>query len=172
MKKLFYVALALIIVNQTHARSIIRYPVTKTAEIIHFNLSKDSYLSAARIEAGQVTIKGKKIIVSLHEINNCMPGDFCPAVMPQNFEFMANIVSTSLSCGSVYYQAVEDNTIADGTRIEITVADHSRRLCKDLVPFKTEVNMEESGYNHFNGNQFKQHHYFGATELRPLVVPE
>lgn len=167
MKNIYFVALALILANPVFAKSIIRNPVLQTAEIIQFNVNADSYLASYKITAGRVTVNGEKIIISLYENNDCMPGSFCPAVMPQQFEFAANIVAKDYSCGSVYYKAINDQTPVDGNRIEIVVADHSHRVCRDLVPFVTEITVEESGWNRFE-HPFKYNHYFGANKLGPI----
>lgn len=44
------------------------------------------------------------------------------------------IQKTEVSCGSEIYSGMRDDTRADGLRQEVTVFDHTARLCDDLVP--------------------------------------
>jgi len=39
-----------------------------------------------------------------------------------------------VSCGSLVYKAVEGISLASGARHELSVVDHSTRVCRDLVP--------------------------------------
>jgi hypothetical protein len=53
-----------------------------------------------------------------------------------------------LSCGSEVYSGQKDRTPMDGLRTEITVTDHSTRICKDIVPSLLIV--EATSFNPWN----------------------
>lgn len=166
MRNLYFLAVAMMMVNPVLGKSIERNLVAYTADIVHFSPDQTSPLAQFNIQKGQVSVEGNKVTLKLWEVNNCKPGQICLAVMPRYLELAANIVDTGTSCGSIYYHAIDDKTLVDGTRIEITVIDHSSRVCRDIISFKTEVKMQESGWNRMTGDQFTHHHYFGVTKLQ------
>lgn len=51
----------------------------------------------------------------------------------------APITEKGTSCGSTIYKAFRDDAPRDGLRVDIHVADHSTRMCKDLVASAFEV---------------------------------
>lgn len=62
------------------------------------------------------------------------PGEFtCRAAAILMEEYTVPVVATRTTCGSVYYVGAEDNTPVDGLKIDIEVADHSKRVCMDTV---------------------------------------
>lgn len=99
---------------------------------------------------------------------DCPPKAFCALMIPIQYTFTAQLINKTTSCGSLIYQAITDQTMVDGNRTEITVADHASRLCKDVRPFMTEITVNETGYNRMERQQFYFTHYFGANGLKSL----
>lgn len=46
-----------------------------------------------------------------------------------------------VSCGSSIYSGVEDLTLSKGVRYELSVADHTFRICRDLVPSRIVIDV-------------------------------
>ena len=169
MKHLYLTALALLtlVTIANPAQAVSRQPSAYTAPIKFFGFDKNSELAHYRIQDGYVNITNEKISISLMEHFHCPPKAFCAAMAPRLFKFEAPLVKVGQSCGSIYYQAVLDQTPVDGIRTVIQVADHTRRTCKDLVRFMTEIHLEVSGFNRIIGQPFTFKHYFGADALQP-----
>ncbi len=92
MKKLYFLALAVMMSNPVFSKSIERNLVSYTADIVHFSPDQNSPLAQFNIQAGQVVVDENKVTLKLWETNNCKPGQICLAVMPRYLEFTANIV--------------------------------------------------------------------------------
>lgn len=165
MRNLYFLAAVTLLANPVFGQNMNQL-MAYTAEIVHFSPDQNSSLAQFNLQNGQVVMDGNKVTLKLWEAQNCLPGTMCIAVMPRYVEFSANILETSNSCGSIYYHAVDDQTPVDGVRTEIVVVDHSKRLCRDFLAFKTEVKMQESGWNRMTRDQFIYNHYFGANKLQ------
>ncbi|MGE0633588.1 MAG: hypothetical protein AB7O96_14340 [Pseudobdellovibrionaceae bacterium] len=57
----------------------------------------------------------------------------CMAAAQLVYEFTVPLQKSEKSCGSVYYSGTSDMMPVDGPKTEIVVADHSERMCTDLV---------------------------------------
>lgn len=140
---------------------------TTFADLIYFDLDKNSGLNDYHFENGFVKISNDEIIVHIAQKPiDCPPGAFCVQMMPITQEFKAKLINKTTSCGSLIYQAVADLTRVDGDRIEITVADHSSRVCEDVVPFITEIKVKETFYDRIHGQEVNYLHKFGANGLK------
>lgn len=170
MKHLYLISLALLtlvtISNPTQALS--RPPSAYSAPIKFFGIDRNSDLAQYRIQDGYINISEGKVSISLMEHFYCPPKAFCAAMAPRLFKFEAPIIKMGQSCGSTYYQAVLDQTPVDGVITTIQLVDHTRRTCKNLVRYMTEVRLEVSGFNRILGQPFTFKHYFGADALQPL----
>jgi len=169
MNKLYFLALAIMISNQVFGTTLLPHTPVYTAEIVHMKIDQNSYLANYKIQGGAVILAENQITLNLLERKSCPSGQMCTAVMPQLFKYTAQIIQKAQSCGSVYYRAISDKTPVDGSRVEIIVIDHSRRVCRDVVPFITEIKLEESALSRTTGSLIKYNHYFGAKKLQPWM---
>ena len=72
------------------------------------------------------------------------------------------IVSVAKSCGSTIIVAMSLPKAVDTLSEKIVLADHSTRLCKDRVPFVTEVNYTTVAPR----SQVETESYFGGPALQ------
>lgn len=66
-------------------------------------------------------------------------GISCMAAADLVERFEVPLVMVRTSCGSTIYEGAENNLTVDGNLTQITVADHSTRICKDIRSAKVET---------------------------------
>lgn len=100
------------------------------------------------VEQGKVTGLVARVAVShiTNEIRVQLFDDRCGQLTPKKpgtitckmaaqlvEEYTVPVVETRTQCGSVYYIGSKDETPFDGLKVDIKVADHSKRTCMDVV---------------------------------------
>ncbi len=65
----------------------------------------------------------------------------CMAMPVPSRTYTVLLTSVGSSCGSAVYSGLEDKTMVDGARIEITVQDNSTRTCRDIRNATVESNI-------------------------------
>lgn len=71
------------------------------------------------------------------------------------------ISDVSTTCGSVYYSGTDDQTPVDGLKVDITVADHSKRVCMDVVAQYSGAEMRVEAVRTQTVNVYKMLHANG-----------
>ena len=156
-----------IFAGNSNATSLHPDTFSKKAELLTWNLAKDSFLSNKKVEGGVVKVNAvtKTVTIVFDLANNCPPHAFCFAYIP-NYTLELPIVSiTKDSCGVVTYVAEKNLMPVDGGDEKLVINDNSASLCEIVYPAHTTINYSEKFYDRQHGKLVAHSSYLTADQL-------